>query len=100
MNNRVLLTLWMIALASFTAQAGHHEADEEQVVIGMGLSIDGKTKPLYAGSVSLMAIWQEWIKAHNDRDFDKIAAMNSDKFKVMLPNGQRIVGSGEHRSLL
>ena len=47
-----------------------------------------------------MTIWQEWIEAHNDRDFDKIAAMNGDTFKVMLPNGQRIVGSDEHRALL
>ena len=66
----------------------------------MSLSKDGETKPLYAGSASLMTIWQEWIEAHNDRDFDKIAAMNSDKFKVMLPNGQRIVRSDEQRALL
>ena len=100
MKNPVFLTLWLMAVASFAALAGHHEADKEQVVIGMGLSMDGDSKPLYAGSASLMTIWQEWIDAHNDRDFDKIAAMNGDTFKVMLPNGQRIVGSDEHRALL
>ena len=100
MKNPVFLTLWLMAIASFAAQAGHHEGDEQQVVIGMGLSMDGESKPLYAGSASLMTIWQEWIEAHNDRDFEKIAAMNSDKFKVMLPNGQKIVGSDEHRALL
>ena len=99
MKNPVFLTLWLMAFASFAAQAGHHEADEEQVVIGMGLSMDGESKPLWR-SASLMTIWQEWIEAHNDRDFDKIAAMNGDTFKVMLPNGQRIVGSDEHRALL
>ena len=93
MKNPVFLTLWLMAFASFTAQAGHHETDEERVVIGMGLSMDGESTPLYAGSASLMTIWQEWIEAHNDRDFDKIAAMNGDTFKVVLPNGQRIVGS-------
>ena len=99
MKNPVFLMLWLMAVASFAAQAGHHEADKEQVVIGMGLSMDGESKPLYAGSASLMTIWQEWIEAHNDRDFEKIAGMNSDKFKVMLPNGQKIVGGDEHRAL-
>ena len=100
MKNPVFLTLWIMVVASFAAQAGHYEADEEQVLIGMGLSMDGESKPLYTGSASLMTIWQEWIDAHNDRDFDKIAAMNGDAFRVMLPNGQRIVGSDEHRALL
>ena len=30
MKNPVFLTLWLMAVASFAAQAGHHEADEEQ----------------------------------------------------------------------
>ena len=42
MKNPVFLTLWLMAIASFAAQAGHHEADKEQVVIGMGLSMDGE----------------------------------------------------------
>ena len=50
----VFLTLWLMAVTSFAAQAGHHEADKEQVVIGMGLSMDGESKPLYAGSALLM----------------------------------------------
>ena len=50
MKNPVFLTLWIMIVAPFAAQAGHHEADNEQVVIGMGLSMDGESKPLYAGS--------------------------------------------------
>ena len=80
MQNPVFLTLWLMAIASFAAQAGHHEVDKEQVVLGMGLSLDGESKPLYAGSASLVTIWQEWIEPHNDRSFDKIAAMNGDTF--------------------
>ena len=58
MKNPVFLTLWIMVVASFTAQAGHHEADGEQVVIGMGLSMDGEPKSS-TGSASLMTIWQE-----------------------------------------
>ena len=100
MKNRVFLTLGIVLFASFAAEAGRHETDKGKVVIGVGLSMDGESKPLYAGSASLMTIWQEWIEAHNDRDFEKIAVMNSDEFKVMLPDGQKIVGSDEHRALL
>ena len=99
MKNPVFLTLWLMAVASFAAQAGHHEADKEQVVIGMGPRWMAKVKPLYAGSITRDNL-AEVDRGHNDRDFDKIAAMNGDTFKVMLPNGQRIVGSDEHRALL
>ena len=100
MKNRVFLIVWVVLFASFAAQAGHHEAAKEQVSIGMGLSMDAESKLVYAGSASLITIWQEWIEAHNDRDFDRIAAKNSDKFRVMPSNGQRIVGSDERRALL
>ena len=84
MKNSILVAFSMIILAAMGAQAGHHEgAKEERQVIGMGLSMDGEFKPLYAGSSSNMKIWQDWIQAHNDRDFDKIAEINGDDFNVI-----------------
>lgn len=100
MKSSILVALLIILFSAAAAQAGHHEAEEGRTVIGMGLSMDGESKPLYSGSMSNMKIWQEWIQAHNDRDFDKIAAMNSDDFNVSLPNGERVVGSAAHRELL
>ena len=101
MKNSILVAFSMIMLATTGAKAGHHEgAKEERQVIGMGLSMDGEFKPLYAGSSSNMKIWQDWIQAHNDRDFDKIAEINGDDFNVYLPNGQRIIGTAAHRELL
>jgi hypothetical protein len=101
MKNSILAAFSMIILAAMGAQAGHHEgAKEERQVIGMGLSMDGEFKPLYAGSSSNMKIWQDWIQAHNDRDFDKIAEINGDDFNVYLPNGQKIIGTAAHRELL
>ena len=32
-----------------------------------------------------MQIWVDYIQAHNDRDFNKIAAMNTDDFKGIAP---------------
>lgn len=100
MRSSILAALYLIFLVAPVVDAGHHEGKESRVVIGMGLSMGGEPRPLYAGSASNMKIWQEWIQAHNDRDFDKIAALNGDDFNVMLPNGQRVVGSEAHRELL
>ena len=100
MKIHVLVALSIILFSSVVAHAGHHETEEKPTVVGMGFSGDGESKPLYSGSMSNMKIWQEWIQAHNDRDFDKIAALNSDDFNVYLPDGQRIIGSAAHRELL
>ena len=100
MKIHVLVALSIILFSSVVAHAGHHEAEEKPTVVGMGFSGDGESKPLYSGSMSNMKIWQEWIQAHNDRDFDKIADLNSDDFNVYLPDGQRIIGSAAHRELL
>jgi len=100
MKNSVLAGLLVPLLFATAAYAGHHEAEEKRTVIGMGLSMDGESKPLYSGSLSNMKLWQDWIQAHNDRDFEKIASLNSEDFNVYLPNGQRVVGSAAHRALL
>ncbi|MDC0573416.1 hypothetical protein OAO91_08220 [Luminiphilus sp.] len=100
MKNNILLALSVILFSAVTAHAGHHEAEEKRTVIGMQRSMDGEFKPLYSGSASNMKIWQEWIQAHNDRDFDKIAALNNDEFTVYLPDGKSVVGSPAHRELL
>jgi hypothetical protein len=100
MKNRVLAGLLSSFLFATAAHAEHHEAEEKRTVIGMGLSMDGESKPLYSGSMSHMKLWQDWIQAHNDRDFEKLASLNSEDFNVYLPNGQRVVGSAAHRALL
>jgi len=93
------------ALSAFLAtasivQAGHHEASEKPPVIGMGLSAGGESKPLYAGDLSNMKIWEEYIQAHNDRDFEKIASMNAEDFRVVMANGETVVGSKAQRETL
>ena len=47
-----------------------------------------------------MKIWEEYIQAHNDRDFEKIASMNAEDFSVVMANGQRVVGSEAQRETL
>jgi hypothetical protein len=66
MKNRVLAGLLSSFLFATAAHAEHHEAEEKRTVIGMGLSMDGASKPLYSGSMSHMKLWQDWIQAHRE----------------------------------
>ena len=45
-------------------------------------------------------MWVDYIQAHNDRDFEKIAAMNADNFKGVAPTGEVVRGSEAHRAFL
>jgi hypothetical protein len=57
------------------------------LVIGVQHFGDGSTKPLYGGNQANVAIWIDYIQAHNDRDFDKIAVMNTPNFKGVAAHG-------------
>jgi ketosteroid isomerase-like protein len=54
---------------------------------------DGSSKPLLAGSGANAQLWVDYIQAHNERDFDKIAAMNAEDFKGVTSGGEVVRGS-------
>lgn len=93
----IVLGVLIAALLSVGAFAGHHES---KVVIGVQHFGDGSTKPLYVGNQANVAIWIDYIQAHNDRDFDKIAAMNASNFKGVAAHGEVIRGSEAHSAFL
>ena len=66
MRHIIFAALSAFLVTASIVQAGHHEEAEKPRVIGMGLSADGESKPLYAGALSNMKIWEEYIQAHND----------------------------------
>jgi hypothetical protein len=93
----MVLGVLIAALLSVGALAGHHES---KVIIGEQHFGDGSTKPLYGGNQANVAIWIDYIQAHNDRDFDKIAAMNAPNFKGVAAHGEVIEGSEAHSAFL
>jgi ketosteroid isomerase-like protein len=68
--------------------------------IGTQFFDDGSDKPLRAGDTASVQIWVDYIQAHNDRDFDKIAAMNADDFKGIAASGEVVEGSAAHTAFL
>ena len=68
--------------------------------IGVQFFADGVSKPLLAGSTANTQIWIDYIQAHNERDFDKIAAMNAEEFKGVTSGGEVVRGSGAQAAFL
>ena len=68
--------------------------------IGIQFFADGVSKPLVAGNAANTQIWIDYIQAHNERDFDKIAAMNAEEFKVITPSGEVVRGSEAQATFL
>ena len=61
---------------------------------------DGSSKPLLAGSGANAQLWVDYIQAHNERDFDKIAAMNAEDFKGVTAGGEVVRGSEAQAAFL
>ena len=53
----------IVALMSMGALADDHQS---KVVIGVQHLGDGSTKPLYVGNQANVAVWRDYIQAHND----------------------------------
>jgi len=68
--------------------------------IGKQYFDDGSSKPLLAGSGGNAQIWVDYIAAHNERDFDKIAAMNTEDFRGIAPHGEVVEGNAAHAAFL
>ena len=52
MRHMIFTALSALLVTASIVEAGHHEENEKLPVIGMGLSVGGESKPLYAGECS------------------------------------------------
>ena len=57
--------------------------------------------PLYSNSKSSIQVWENYIKAYNDKDTAAIRKLNAvENFKVYAPTGELIKGTDAHISFL
>ena len=59
-----------------------------------------ETTPILAGDTKNEKIWLRYIKAHNKRALDKIAAMNTKDWEAYIFDGRTVKGNEEHQLLL
>ena len=74
-----LITIVLSLFISGFAYAGHHEEGEAKArtIIGSYITDTGKVNQMFAGDISRQQIWMDYIEAHNDRDLQKIGAINT-----------------------
>ena len=80
------------------------EKIEKEIVpneIGYQISDDGNKLPLYSNSKSSIQVWENYIKAHNEKDTAAIRNLNAlENFKAYAPTGELIEGSDAHIAFL
>lgn len=77
------------------------EVEVAPKAIGYEIEDDGTKVPLYTGDMSNLAVWEDYIKAHNTRNLNAIESLNAEEnFKVYGPNGELIEGSDAHLQFL
>ena len=84
--------MFMIALTTSCKKEVVIEIDKsnEPLKIGTWNLENGDSGPIFNGDLDNQKIWVDYIKAHNIRDLDKIAEINSDEWEGYAPNGLTI----------
>ena len=98
--NKILLSFTLLLLAQLSFAAHHEDGSHKgKTIIGYDTT-EGVKKPLYAGSLDNIKIWEDYIAAHTARDIKAIRAANADDFMAWVPNGQVIDGSDAQAAFL
>lgn len=90
----------LILTSCISNNSNNEDRNDDAVVIGSINSKEGEPKPIVAGDTSNQQVWMDYIKAHNDRDLDKIAAINAEDWEGYASDGTPIKGTEAHIALL
>lgn len=93
------LVILLIAISTISCQNNSEiiASKSSPVEIGSAL-IDGTSEmtPIVAGNTSNQSVWIEYIEAHNNRDLDKIAAINAEDWEGYTAQGSVLKGTEAH----
>ena len=98
MKNLFLLTL--ISILMFSCETTVVEGVELGPAPGYLVAQDGSKIDARDADPSNLAIWEKYMEAHNNKDFETISTMNHDSIVVNLYDGQNLFGSEAHLDLL
>jgi hypothetical protein len=99
MKKIILLSAISLLMIS-CANTSNKEVTEAPKEIGFDVTQGVKT-PLFGGDMETVAVWEKYIKAHNEQDMETIKALNAEKgFKAYGPRGEFIDGTEAHAAFL
>jgi hypothetical protein len=94
-----LLLLSFVSLLMFSCETTNKEVKKGPAP-GYLLTADGSKIDARDADPSNLAIWEKYMEAHNNKDFETISTMNHDSIVVNLYDGQNLFGSEAHLNLL
>tara|TARA_B110000091_G_scaffold135168_1_gene144684 strand:- start:2498 stop:3016 length:519 start_codon:yes stop_codon:yes gene_type:complete len=99
MKNFILVfTISLLMFSCENAPSNQVEASPKE--IGFDIS-EGVRTPLYAGDMNSVAVWEKYIKAHNEKDIETIKGLNAaEGFKAYGPDGTIFNGTDAHIAFL
>ena len=100
MKKLILVSISIALLCACVPPADSNQEPAPQE-IGVQISDKGEKIALYGGDMAAVSLWETYIKAHNERDLETIAALNAEKdFVAYGPNGEAIKGTQAHMAFL
>ena len=100
MKKVILATLSIVLFHACVTPTDSNQATAPQE-IGVQISDKGEKIALYGGDMAAVSLWETYVKAHNERDLETIAALNAEKdFMVYGPTGEVIKGTQAHVAFL
>ena len=94
-----LLLLSFVSLLMFSCETTNKEV-EKGPAPGYLLTADGTKIDARDADPSNLAIWEKYMEAHNNKDFETISSMNHDSIVINLNDGQNFFGNQAHIDLL
>jgi len=89
-------TLFMLSSCNNTQNV----PETVETTIGIEIADDGTRLPLIAGDLSTIEVWENYIKAHNERDLETIKELDAEDIRIWGPRGEYIDGIDEHIEFL
>jgi hypothetical protein len=99
MKKIMLLSVISLLMLSCT-NSSTTEAIAAPKAIGFDVT-EGVKTPLFGGDMETVAVWEKYIKAHNEQDMETIKGLNAEEgFKAYGPRGEFIDGTEAHVAFL
>ena len=99
MKNIFYLSILSLILISCSS-SNQNQSSNETEIIGSATLENGKKVQIVVGDTNNEQVWIDYIKAHNDRDLDKIAEINADDWEGYTADGSVVKGNEAHIEIL
>lgn len=94
-----ILLLTFVSVLMFACETTPKEV-EKGPAPGYLLTADGTKIDARDADPSNLGIWEKYMEAHNNKDFETISSMNHDSIVINLHDGQNFFGNEAHIDLL